>query len=258
MLRAFLLLLLLCPPVPALAAPPCQAGDAEAAEIASVDDRLELTLMDGRRILLAGIEPPLAGSGDAATGDARGKLEEWLGEPEILVRFLAAKPDRWGRLAALVFTPAGAQAQESLAHRLLRAGLARLRVTPPLACLESLRSEETSARDNGLGVWAQESSAMIAADDIKAFADKNGANIVVEGMVTAVNATEFRTYLNFGPRRYKDFSVTVLKPSLKIFDKAGLPLHSLSGHRIRVRGMLDLRFGPQIEVASPDAIELLD
>ena len=29
-------------------------------------------------------------------------------------------------------------------------------------------------------------------------------------------------------------------------------------HRLRLRGLLDLRFGPRIELAGPDAVEILD
>jgi hypothetical protein len=32
---------------------------------------------------------------------------------------------------------------------------------------------------------------------------------------------------------------------------------SLIGRDLRIRGLLDMRFGPQIEIASPDAIELI-
>ena len=54
-----------------------------------------------------------------------------------------------------------------------------------------------------------------------------------------------------------DFAVTILQRDVKIFDRAGFGFHALIGQRIRVRGLLDLRFGPQIEVSEPDAIEIV-
>lgn len=36
-----------------------------------------------------------------------------------------------------------------------------------------------------------------------------------------------------------------------------MEFHDLVGRTLRVRGLLDLRFGPQIEIASPDEIELI-
>ena len=49
-----------------------------------------------------------------------------------------------------------------------------------------------------------------------------------------------------------------MKPDVKIFEKNGLSPTALAGHRVRVRGVLDMRFGPQIEIADPEAVEVLD
>jgi hypothetical protein len=35
-------------------------------------------------------------------------------------------------------------------------------------------------------------------------------------------------------------------------------VHALVGHRLRLRGLLDTRFGPRIELADPDEIEVID
>ena len=99
---------------------------------------------------------------------------------------------------------------------------------------------------------------MIEAADRAAFKGRQGTHVVVEGTALSVYSSGYRTYVNFGPKRYGDFSVIVLKPNLKIFDKAGLSVQSLQGHQLLVRGLLDMQFGPQIEVASPDAVEILD
>ena len=230
----------------------CTPEGAEAVEVTAVDTRLELTLADGRRILVAGVEPP------PITDAARTALTDWLIGRAVIIRPLTAQPDRWGRTPALVFAPVEAELAAPLADALLKSGLARLRLTPPVPCLAEWRAAEALARDNGLGVWAQDSTAVLDAGDRAGFQGHDGGNVVVEGKVFAVNASGYRTYINFGPRRYRDFSVTILKPNLKIFDKASLSLQSLTGRRLRVRGMLDMRFGPQIEIASPDAIEIID
>ncbi len=226
----------------------CQVEGGEPVEVVDVDARLELRLADGRLLVLAGIEPP-------AGTLAKDQLADWLFGKEVVVQALASQPDRWGRLPAIVFTSG---ARESAAEALLRAGLARIRISGPLACLAALRAAETLARDNGEGVWAQEATVEMDAADLDAFRGRDGASVVVTGRAVSVATLGYRTYVNFGPRKYRDFSITILKPSLKIFDKAGLSVQSLSGHQLRVRGMLDMQFGPQIEIASPDAIEILD
>lgn len=66
-----------------------------------------------------------------------------------------------------------------------------------------------------------------------------------------------RTNLQFAPRHDRAFSVTILQRNVKIFEQAGFDFHALIGRRLRVRGLLDLRFGPQIEISSADEIELI-
>jgi hypothetical protein len=62
--------------------------------------------------------------------------------------------------------------------------------------------------------------------------------------------------LYFGPRQGCDFSVTVLPRNSKTFDAAYAALAGLTGRTVRVRGLLDTRFGPQIELSNPDDIEM--
>lgn len=59
-------------------------------------------------------------------------------------------------------------------------------------------------------------------------------------------------YVNFGTR---DFSVITLRRNQRIFKDAGLDPKRLEGHRVRVRGFLDERRSPVIEVDRPEQIE---
>ncbi|MEJ0092536.1 MAG: hypothetical protein WDN46_03630 [Methylocella sp.] len=95
------------------------------------------------------------------------------------------------------------------------------------------------------------------AGDHESFAEKAGTFVIVEGRVAGVGKDGFRVTLFLGPRRGQDFSVTILQRNVKIFDAAGLNLASFAGQIIRVRGLLDMRFGPQIEISSPDEIEAI-
>ena len=61
--------------------------------------------------------------------------------------------------------------------------------------------------------------------------------------------------LYFGPRRGGDFSVTILPRNSKTFEAAYSSLARLTGQTVRVRGLLDTRFGPQIEISDPDEVE---
>ena len=96
--------------------------------------------------------------------------------------------------------------------------------------------------------------AAIAATDTRAFLDKAATNVIVEGRVSDIDTRPRRSYLLFGPRGSGGFAVTILQRDVKIFERAGFEVHALIGERIRVRGLLDLRFGPQIAVSDLAAI----
>ncbi len=73
----------------------------------SVDERLELTLENGIRLKISGVDPPRPTPGDPDLDvRARERLAEWLGGQEIFFRPLESGPDRWGRVVAFVFAVA--------------------------------------------------------------------------------------------------------------------------------------------------------
>jgi len=66
-----------------------------------------------------------------------------------------------------------------------------------------------------------------------------------------------RAYLNFGRNWRSDFTVTISPDDMKTFRHAGVDPYAYAGKRIRVRGTIDRMNGFEIEVASPEAIEVL-
>ncbi len=63
--------------------------------------------------------------------------------------------------------------------------------------------------------------------------------------------------LYFGPRPGWDFSVSYFPRPSKTFEAAYASLSGLTGQTVRVRGLLDTRFGLQIEIRDPDEIETI-
>ncbi len=250
----------------ASAPPPADPGGrgalaAGTGRVKTVSERLELTLEDGRLLKVSGLDPPRPTPDNPDLDiDSSVKLAGWLVGKDVAFRVLAARPDRWGRLAAEVFAPMDASTSPArpLAQAAIEAGLARFEpdvAAPP--CRTELLAAEARARAAALGLWADPYYAVIAAGDHDAFAEKAGTSIIVEGRVTGVDQGGCRTTLLFGPRRGWDFSVTILQRNTKIFTAAGLDLNSFKGRTIRVRGLLDMRFGPQVEVSNPDEIEAI-
>lgn len=238
----------------------CTAEGAKPGIVASVNDRLELAIESGETLKLAGIDPPRPTPTDPdLDSKTRDRLADWIVGQPILFHPLAERPDRWGRVLALVFAPAEApgSAVLSVAQALLDAGLGRFAPEPEArACRAAFLAAESAARAAALGVWGDPYYAIIAAADRESFAEKAATLVIVEGRVTHVDAGA-RIKLFFGPRRNWDFSVTILPRNVKKFDAAGLNLAGLAGRMVRVRGLLDAEPAPQVEISSPDEIELV-
>ena len=119
---------------------------------------------------------------------------------------------------------------------------------------------EAEARSGGLGLWHDPYYGVLAVDDRDAFTERSATNIVAEGRLWRVDAGPFRTKLRFAApgEAKRGLLVAVVLPKLmRRFEEQGLHFEALIGRTLRLRGLLDLRFGPQVELAGPDALELL-
>ncbi len=255
----FACLLALC--VQPACAAPCGEAASHGLRVAAIDARLEITLEDGRLVRLAGVEAPRPSTSDPdRPARASAQLRGWLMRPDLRVdlELLAAVPDRWNRLPARLFAPGGDGAPRSVAEALVEAGLARVEIDPlARPCLRSLLALEAQARRGKLGLWADPAFAIAPATDRAGLAARAGEVLLVEGRVNGVGSTASRTYVNFGPIRTVDFAVTVSRSNLAAFEKAGTALSGLAGKTLRVRGVLETAFGPQIELADPEAMEIV-
>ncbi|MGH6840113.1 MAG: thermonuclease family protein [Methylocella sp.] len=232
-------------------------------QVVAVDERLELTLETGIKLKIAGVDPPRPTPGDPDLDvRTRDTLARWLVGQAIIFRPLEPGPDRWGRVSAFVFAVAPESpnrpgpARLSVGEALIDAGLARYEpsaATRP--CRSALLAAEAGARASGLGLWADPYYAIIAAGDRLSFAEKAGSSVIVEGRITGIASRRPRITLYFGPRQGWDFSVTILPRNRKTFETAYSSLSAVIGQTVRVRGLLDTRFGPQIEISDPDEVE---
>lgn len=239
-------------------ASPCALEEAAPVEIAALDDaELDPLTRDGRRLVLSGVEFP----SDAAMREtARAYLARRLAPGRVAFLALAERaPDRWGRLPAGLFVEGEGNEEPlvSLAEALLREGLARFRPDPAaIACRNGLLTAEQKARSGELGLWASGEYHMLDAGRPETLLRRKGL-VIVEGVVDSIGEAGGSLYLNFGPRRWRDFAVVIWKRNQEIFERAGVRPRMLAGRRVRVRGLIDTGFGPRMEIFSPAQIELL-
>lgn len=218
--------------------------------VASIVDARSFRLTDGREIKLAGIEPVAS---DAINRTAA--LSSLVAGRDVSLRGADDTPDRYGRQPAFAFVEG---AEDPVQAALLTQGDAL--VSADVAdkdCAAVLLAAEAAARAAKRGVWA--GSAVIknaeSPGDILA---GNGRFMLVEGKVLSVRQAGATTYLNFGRNWTRDFAVTISRRVLPSLQAAGIAPKSLENRRIRVRGFIETRAGPRIDLVRAGQIELLN
>jgi endonuclease YncB( thermonuclease family) len=240
------LLLLAVAVTPTIAAGCAFARQGEG-RVAAIIDARSFRLEDGREIRLAGIEPVTAEKSreiSALSAIVAGREVTLSGEDDT--------PDRYGRQPAFAFLTSS---ETPVQAELLARGEAL--VSGDVAdkdCASVLTSAEAAGRAAKKGIWT-DPAAIKNAESPGDILAGIGRFTVVEGRVLSVRQAGATTYLNFGRNWTRDFAVTISRRMLARVEAAGIVLKSLENQRIRVRGFVEARGGPRIEVLHPGQIE---
>lgn len=244
----------------AAAADACAGPTVEEGAVAAVLDGATLELGGGRIVRLAGIlapEPPLGSAAvdwPLATA-ARTALEALALGRTVSVAATPSGVDRYGRSVAFVGVVDG---PASLSEAMVAIGLARaLPAGEAPSCLAALLSREREAREKRLGLWAEPYYAIRAARD-PALAEREDAYDLVEGRVLSVGERGPTAYLDFGRDWRTDFTAVVSGPAGEALAVRGVPVSSLEGRRVRLRGWIEQNNGPSLRITDPGQLELLD
>jgi endonuclease YncB( thermonuclease family) len=225
-------------------------------------DGRTIQLEIGQQVRLAAIEVPSlplprdAGPQARAALAAKTALESLVAGRTVTLKKHGPDADRYGRVVAHIFI----EGQErSVQHHLLAEGYARVAAdVGTLACARELLAVESAARAARLGLWSDPYYAVRRAEDPAGLLAERGRFAVVEGKVLSVRESRGTIFVNFGRRWSEDFTVTILKRHERVFSSAGLELKKLAGREIRVRGVIEQRGGPWIEVTRPEQIQLVE
>jgi endonuclease YncB( thermonuclease family) len=217
--------------------------------VAAVIDARIFRLDDGREIRLAGIEPIAVGNTDHGSA-----LAAMIAGQQVKLSGQDDAPDRYGRQTAFAYL---ASSEISVQARLLAQGeaLVSTEVTDK-DCAATLMAAEAEARRTKKGTWA-DPSAIKNAESPGDILAGIGRFTLVEGKVLSVRQAGATTYLNFGRNWTRDFAVTISRRMVAGFEASGIALKSLENRRIRVRGWVEARGGPRIDVLRVGQIEVL-
>jgi endonuclease YncB( thermonuclease family) len=220
--------------------------------VSSIVDARTIRLDDGRDIRLDGIE--IANASIKPAADVTTLTRLLLGYT-VTLRGESDAPARYGRQRALVFRGDEPAPVQSV---LLAEGAALVSgsIAEP-GCAATLLAAEATARTARRGVWA-DPAVIKNAESPGDILTRIGQYTLVEGKVLSARQAGATFYVNFGRRWTRDFAVTIPRRSMSSIEQTGIPLSALANRRIRVRGWIEQRGGPRIEVSRPGQIELAE
>ena len=231
--------------------------------VVQVTDGDTVVLDGGLVVRLIGTQAPKLplGRGDFETWplapEAKAALEALALNKTVQLGYGGEAIDRYERALAHVFVegPEGPiWAQQVMVAR----GLARVYSFPDnRKCLDLLFAAEGRARLSGLGIWRDPYYSVRAANVPGDLLARAGHYELVEGRILLAEQSGGRVYLNFGRFWKEDFTAVIEAPALRLFAAAGVDPLVLDGALVRVRGWVDDRDGPRIEVTHPEQIEVL-
>jgi endonuclease YncB( thermonuclease family) len=241
----------------AAAATPDCAGPVEIASAHIV--RIErtndvLVLRDGRAIHLEGIRLPHAKEDRApaiVADQAFDALNTMVRGHTVDVTAVPPKEDRYDRVRGQTFSDDDQWVQMAL----LKRGLARVEIAPDRnECAAELYAAEGAARAANLGLWSLPAYRVRAPE---ALGGDTGTFQIVQGAVLTADVKDGRAYLDFGTDWKTDFTVTISPEDMANFRAMGVDPRDYAGKTIRVRGIVQQFNGPEIEIANPKQVEVL-
>lgn len=253
--------------------PPCALEPGPTRAVVAVLDGETLKLDDGAELRLIGALSPRApdtGGTDSSFWEpetaAKSALEKLVLGRSIELAYLGRRTDRYGRLLAHAFIIVLPDSRELEAEperiwvqaHLLGLGHARAYTLPTnTGCAAQMLAHEAVARAANAGLWGHAAYQVRDANKPRDLARWRSTFQIVEGTVVRVVETRGATLLTFGNDGTGDF-VVVLKSSERRDMKGALAaVNELAGKRVRVRGWIERRSGPAIEIHHPAQIEIV-
>jgi micrococcal nuclease len=219
----------------------CTLQRGERSTVARIIDGETLVLESGAEVRLIGALAPRALEAGAIEGtwqpehDSKAALEGLAAGKRVQLAYGARRTDRYGRKLAHVFLVDSTGREEWLQGAMLLGGHARAYGLPDnFACSRALLAHEAEARREGRGLWA-----------FSAYGVRNVAK------------TKNAMYLNFGDDWRRDFTAQIGRDARKQNPALEATLEKLKGRQVIVRGWIERRNGPLIDIADPSQLEIL-
>ena len=248
-------------PVP-LTAAACTLEPGDIRTVSRILDAETVVLDDGREVRLIGALAPRASDAGAVPGawpaeqEALRTLTDLVLGHSVKLAYGGRHTDRYGRhLAHLFLNEAGVETW--VQGELLSAGVARVYGLPGSnACMTELLANERLARTARGGLWDTTVYVPKPATMTSLLLARRSHFEIVEGTVASVSPTNSGLYLNFGSDWKTDFTIRIGKDVLSSDAGFAEIARGLAGKAVSVRGWIERRNGPMIDIKDPHQLEL--
>ncbi len=203
----------------------------------------------GERIRYIGIDTPEIG--EPFYAKATNANKELIGDKAVIVKRCSLRPkDKHGRTLAFVYA-----GDADISLELLRRGLGR--VFTDSTCLLSDKSflywkASRQAYQDARGIWKTRRGKIYKPQNTNKLI---GRHALVRGIVKNVHIGEKAVHINFTENWRKDFSATIFKDVVGLFESAGIHAdETLTNKEIIIFGYIGRHFGPNMVLHSPAQI----
>ncbi len=232
--------------------------------VSGVIDADTLKLDDGAEVRLSGAlgpRPPdqtLDLSFWPPAREAHAVLEQLVLGKSVELAFSGRRTDRYGRMMAHVFVDIDGE-RVWVQARMLATGNARAYVLgDAVACSTELTAHEALARSEALGLWRHAAYQTRGADRTSELMRLRSTYQLVEGEVVSVVQTKTVLLLHFGVDKSHDFTLALKAQQKRQLEAKGLRPEAFTGQRLVVRGWIERRQGPTIDVTDASQIQVLE
>lgn len=241
----------------------CNASSPTKSTVVRIIDAETVDLDDGRQVRLIGSLAPRAPMNTQSAGSwppheaAEARLKALVLGQAVEVWAERSERDRYGRLLAHLFVVQDGSRQW-VQGALIAEGHGRAYGLPSqTACLAGLVALEKAAREEERGLWRLPAYRIRGARRVSDLKRLRSTYQIIEGAVATASEVRGAVYLNFGADWKTDFTAFV--PATVVTAQFGGvgPLKALEGKNVRVRGWLEQRNGPMIEIIDRAQIENL-
>jgi micrococcal nuclease len=241
--------------------PQCTLPAGPVRAVTRILDGDTLQLDDGSELRLIGALAPHAHDAGADLGawppaeEARRTLGDLVLGKSVALAFGGLRMDRYGRwLAHAIVEPEGRK--EWVQGHMLARGMARAyALKDNAACISDLLDLERPAREGNLGLWTNAAYQVRSAESPHELLAYRHTFQLVRGRVATVSQGRGSTFLNFADDR-RGFAVLLKRIGTGLPD--GQAPDNLKGRAALVRGWIERRNGPVIEIDADGQIELID